>query len=101
MVCPEQLQVRDGNVELDDALKGSFMRLQCLELNLRPEPQLVQLADLEESLPTQRVSFPVPDEARVLGFQYWEVGGPGPLSTHADCREDLEARAPKLATLYH
>ncbi|CAE7366107.1 unnamed protein product, partial [Symbiodinium sp. CCMP2456] len=74
VVCTEQLQVRYGNVELDDALKGSFMRLQCLELNLRPEPQLVQLADdLEESLPTQRVTLAVPDEARVLGFRYWEA----------------------------
>ncbi|CAE7644781.1 unnamed protein product, partial [Symbiodinium necroappetens] len=80
LVCPEELQVDDGRVKLDDALKRSFMRLLRLELHLSPVPQLVQLADglegldgLEEGkMPTQRFTLPLPDDARVLGFRYWE-----------------------------
>ncbi|CAE7358498.1 unnamed protein product [Symbiodinium necroappetens] len=61
------------------------MRLLRLELSLGPVPQVVQLADgLEGSgglgegtLPTQRFTLPLPDDARVLGFRYWEVGGSG------------------------
>ena len=64
------------------------MRLLRLELNLSPVPQLVQLADglegldgLEEGkMPTQRFTLPLPDDARVLGFRYWEVGGSRALS---------------------
>ena len=73
------------------------MRLLRLELNLSPVPQLVQLTDglegsggLEEGgLATQRFTLPLPDDARVLGFKYWEVGGSGPLSTEihlSQCR---------------
>ena len=70
------------------------MRLRRLELHLGPVPQLVQLADgleglggLEEGkMPTQRFTLPLPDDARVLGFRYWEVGGSGPLSTQTPGR---------------
>ncbi|OLQ11729.1 hypothetical protein AK812_SmicGene4454 [Symbiodinium microadriaticum] len=70
--CLPQLQVDDGRVKLDAALKGGFMRLRRLELHLGPVPQLVQLADgleglggLEEGkMPTQRFTLPLPDDAR-------------------------------------
>jgi len=84
LVCPELQVDRYGFVQLDDAVRGSFMRLLRLELNLSPVPQLVQLTDglegsggLEEGgLATQRFTLPLPDDARVLGFKYWEASDP-------------------------
>ena len=106
VICPEELQVDGGKVRLDDALKGRFMQLLRLELSLGPVPQVVQLADgLEGSggreegkMPTQRFTLPLPDDARVLGFRYWEVGGSGPItaSQYPDSREDLETRTTYL-----
>ncbi|CAE7924750.1 unnamed protein product [Symbiodinium necroappetens] len=75
LICPQQLQVHHEGVELDDAVKGSFMRLLRLELSLGPVPQVVQLEN--GLMPTQRFTLPLPDDARVLGFRYWEVGGSG------------------------
>ncbi|CAE7798489.1 unnamed protein product [Symbiodinium necroappetens] len=79
LICPQQLQVDHGGVELDDALQGSFMRLLRLELSLGPVPQVVQLEN--GLMPTQRFTLPLPDDVRVLGFRYWEVGGSGPIRT--------------------
>ncbi|CAE7947189.1 unnamed protein product [Symbiodinium sp. KB8] len=77
VICPEQLQVDGGRVLLDAAVRGRFMQLLRLELSLGPMPQQVQLALEEGTLPIQRFTLPLPDDARVLGFRYWEVGGSG------------------------
>ena len=82
------------------------MRLLRLELHLGPVPRLVQLAELEGAgleegtLPIQRVTLPLPDDARVLGFRHWEVGGSGPLSTQTPGRIYRNENH-IFATLYH